>query len=47
MSPASMKGEMVDVVDFFPEVSDDFSKVSWGHAINSKELLDKMTGMVS
>ncbi|XP_071519735.1 protein FAM151B isoform X2 [Panulirus ornatus] len=42
VATASMKGEIVDVVDFFPEVGDDLSKVKSGHAVNRKELLEKM-----
>nr|XP_045596747.1 protein FAM151B-like isoform X1 [Procambarus clarkii] len=41
MATTSTKGEMVDVSDFFPDVSEDLSKVTWGHAINSKDDLEK------
>ncbi|KAG7161241.1 protein FAM151B-like isoform X2 [Homarus americanus] len=41
MATKSVKGNIVDVADYFPEASDDLSKVIWGHAVNSKEELEK------
>ena len=38
-SRASAPFKLPDVVDFFPEINNDLSKISWGHAINSKSLL--------
>ena len=26
---------------YFPEIGDDLTKVTWGHAVNSKQLLDE------
>lgn len=37
MSVAS--GNIPEITEFFPEIEDDLSEVTWGHAINSQELL--------
>ena len=34
-------GAMVRVTDYWPEVADDLTRVSWSHATNSKALLDQ------
>ncbi|XP_042868540.1 protein FAM151B-like [Penaeus japonicus] len=39
ISMATIGVKAIDVIDFFPEVGDDLSKVTWGHAINDKDLL--------
>ncbi|KAK7069768.1 hypothetical protein SK128_015090 [Halocaridina rubra] len=36
--------DVPDVADFFPDVSDDLSKVTWAHAVNSKEDVDTYLG---
>jgi len=33
--------EVIDISDFFPTAQDDLSDISWGHAVNSKDLLEK------
>ncbi|XP_069946122.1 protein FAM151B isoform X2 [Cherax quadricarinatus] len=40
MATATVKGD-VDVADYFPDVGEDLSIVTWGHAINSQEDLKK------
>ncbi|XP_069989992.1 protein FAM151B isoform X2 [Penaeus vannamei] len=39
ISMATVGVKAVDVIDFFPDVGDDLSKITWGHAINDKDLL--------
>ncbi|CAL4249632.1 unnamed protein product, partial [Meganyctiphanes norvegica] len=38
---AKDSAEVIDVSDFFPNACDDLSEISWGHAVNSKDLLEK------
>jgi len=38
---AKDSADVADVSDFFPNASDDLSEISWGHAVNSKDLLEK------
>ncbi|XP_068227081.1 protein FAM151B [Palaemon carinicauda] len=44
MAAENTKAQIPDVSDLFPEVADDLSKVSWAHAVNSKEELEQSIG---
>lgn len=41
MAAENSKAQIPDITDLFPEVADDLSKVTWAHAVNSKEDLKK------
>ena len=42
MAAEDTKAQIPDITVFFPDVADDLSKVTWGHAVNSKDDLEKL-----